>query len=786
MLRFAASARGTSPTLTTVADKSEIGSTWGVAYNRSTASLYAAAFLKRHVGLGPNGLGAIYEIPNVNGTAGTPTLLIDVSTVAGVDVGTIGSNAARGLTGAPSAPSADPTAFPLVGKIGLGDIDISDDSTTLYTINLNERTLLSIPIAAPATLTEYPIPTDYCADPDDTRPFAAKYYRGSVYVGVTCDGTSTNNRADLKAGIYEFDPVAGTFNSTPVLDIPLNYTKGASATPCGSSPIPTRWNVWTDTATPAGPHVSCAALFGIMTYPQPLLTDIEFDVDGSMILGFFDLWGHQLGEDNQFPNGTGGETAVTGGEILRAYNNNGTFVLESNGTAGPLTGSAGNSQGPGGGEFYSGDNQLVNAISNHLEIGNGGLALLPGSGQLASTAMDAAGSAYTGGVRYFSNTNGSGNSGSSVQLYTNGTGNFGKAHGLGDLEFLCDEAPIEIGNRVWRDTNGNGVQDPGEPGVSGITVSRQGPTNTVTAVTDANGLYYFSQLRPNTAYTLTINPAVAALSGLGLTTPNAVALSGASVSSNHPISDTRDSDAVLVSSQARIVYTTGNAGQNNHGLDFGFSPVVGATVRITNTPPGGFTLTKEVTTTDGSTPVVSGNFAIVVNCVGLAGYPSTQLLAARGTIAIGNLPAGTVCALSEDMLTLPTAPAGYNWLSAQVTPSSLTIGGNVTATVTAVNTLAPVPSSATNVLTVTKSISGTGSGPFDLTITGPGGYITNTTIDTGGDGDRRRWPLQADRHAIDARFAGVLNAVVIQIIPDAVADLDGGFIAEQFEIAQAM
>ncbi len=163
MLRFAASARGTSPTLTTVADKSEIGSTWGVAYNRSTASLYAAAFLKRHVGLGPNGLGAIYEIPNVNGTAGTPTLLIDVSTVAGVDVGTIGSNAARGLTGAPSAPSADPTAFPLVGKIGLGDIDISDDSTTLYTINLNERTLLSIPIAAPATLTEYPIPTDYCA-----------------------------------------------------------------------------------------------------------------------------------------------------------------------------------------------------------------------------------------------------------------------------------------------------------------------------------------------------------------------------------------------------------------------------------------------------------------------------------------------------------------------------------------------------------------------------------------------------------------------------------------------
>src|SRR5690606_33831018 len=31
-----------------------------------------------------------------------------------------------------------------------------------------------------------------------------------------------------------------------------------------------------------------------------------------------------------------------------------------------------------------------------------------------------------------------------------------KTNGLGDLEALCDAAPLEIGNRVWLDENGNG------------------------------------------------------------------------------------------------------------------------------------------------------------------------------------------------------------------------------------------------------------------------------------------------------------------------------------------
>ncbi|MEZ4729903.1 MAG: hypothetical protein R3E79_22455 [Caldilineaceae bacterium] len=83
----------------------------GLAYARSTETIYAAAFLKRHVGLGPNGPGAIYAI-DING--GTPTLFTDLA-LLGANVGTVLSNNARGL-GEPTSPNNDPTTFDQVGK----------------------------------------------------------------------------------------------------------------------------------------------------------------------------------------------------------------------------------------------------------------------------------------------------------------------------------------------------------------------------------------------------------------------------------------------------------------------------------------------------------------------------------------------------------------------------------------------------------------------------------------------------------------------------------------------
>ncbi len=55
-----------------------------------------------------------------------------------------------------------------------------------------------------------------------------------------------------------------------------------------------------------------------------------------------------------------------------------------------------------------------------------------------------------------------------------------------------------IGDRVWIDDNGNGLQDPGEPDRAGVTVELldNGGTVLQTQVTDANGHYLFTDLTP--------------------------------------------------------------------------------------------------------------------------------------------------------------------------------------------------------------------------------------------------------------------------------------------------
>ncbi|MEZ4657592.1 MAG: SdrD B-like domain-containing protein [Caldilineaceae bacterium] len=147
-------------------------------------------------------------------------------------------------------------------------------------------------------------------------------------------------------------------------------------------------------------------------------------------------------------------------------------------------------------------------------------------------------------------------------------------------EVLCDPAPIEIGNRVWDDYDGDGQQDAGEPGLNGLTVRLQTPTGSNTTTTSDDGNYYFN-VEPYTAYTIT----VATPTGYQLTASNTAALDAANLSSNHAISDTIDSDALLVNNVPTILYTTGGPGQNNHSLDFGFVQPASGQVDILNIAP---------------------------------------------------------------------------------------------------------------------------------------------------------------------------------------------------------
>ena len=78
--------------------------------------------------------------------------------------------------------------------------------------------------------------------------------------------------------------------------------------------------------------------------------------------------------------------------------------------------------------------------------------------------------------------------------------------------------PGKIGDFVWDDLNANGIQDPGEPGISNVTVQlRKCIDNSLVAstVTDAAGMYMFNNLMPGQYKVTFIAPA-----GYFFTDPN--------------------------------------------------------------------------------------------------------------------------------------------------------------------------------------------------------------------------------------------------------------------------
>jgi uncharacterized repeat protein (TIGR01451 family) len=115
-----------------------------------------------------------------------------------------------------------------------------------------------------------------------------------------------------------------------------------------------------------------------------------------------------------------------------------------------------------------------------------------------------------------------------------------------------------LGDYVWEDTNGNGLQDAGEPGVPGVAVGLldAGGTQILTATTDASGLYLFDNLDPG-QYSVVFTPP----SGYSLTyrdvTPASVA--GAT--------DANDSDADQAS--GCTIATTLVSGEDDRTWDAG-------------------------------------------------------------------------------------------------------------------------------------------------------------------------------------------------------------------------
>lgn len=364
MVRFNYADDGVEVGVEKFALASEVGPVWGIAYKKTTGHLFGAATIRRHAGLGPQGLGGIYVL-NANGPMGMGNVVDawNVETQLGINVqdpmspfggstNPATSNVNRGLTGNKFTPSVDAQAFPAVGKLGFGDIDISDDGDTLFFVNQYDKKLYGFDITNynPANTATRPTAADVTVNttiPDpgcvngEWRPFGAKYRRGIVYVGGVCNAITSGMLSDLRANVYAYD-VAGN-SWSPIFNFPLSYPKGSPLSANGER----GWHAWTDNFATIDSGSNTAD--NRISYSVPMFTDIEFDVDGTMVLGFNDRTGMQTGRDNYAPTGPGTlYTGFVGGDTLRAFFSNGTFVLENNAKAGPNNGYApDNDQGPG-------------------------------------------------------------------------------------------------------------------------------------------------------------------------------------------------------------------------------------------------------------------------------------------------------------------------------------------------------------------------------------------------------------------------------------------------------
>ncbi len=590
---------------------SQTGALWGLAYQKKTKTLYASAVLRRFAGLGPLGTGGIYKTNMSAPAANTGAAnFINVQSI-GINTGADprAATACDSISSDPDKPARDVTAANLVGKMGIGGIDFEEQTSTLWLANLYDGKLYGItninpdvtPVAADV-VGGYTIglPAGYSVVDGILRLWAVKAYGGFIYIGAVADASNTNhisNLANLKGYVLKFNPNDAAAGFTVEFTFSFDYRHPDYGPNGGYS----QWYNW--------------QIAGFNTwdtwFKSPILSDIEFDVDGSLILGIADRAGLQTGGENYNDVICNNNLYVHGGaqgDILRACKQSGGgYVLSGQAgctTAIPpayLVDADGDPNAPNTyiQEYYWGDAAPLPSNIAFNEGALGALAFLPGSGQVMSTTMDAE-NWHSNGVKNFSNTTGGWDNLYNIYYSNpavapaNAFHTFHKSSGLGDIELVTDYQPIQIGNRIWFDKNGNGIQDADEAGINGVMVQLVSPgpdgifgnandvvvANTTTAtINGQDGSYFFS--------TLTTQDARKPASWLGVSNilpdynyqiriPNALGgsqqaplvgyqVAQTDISTN--LKDEIDNDAAPVGTSAIVEFNTNNI---NHSYDIGF------------------------------------------------------------------------------------------------------------------------------------------------------------------------------------------------------------------------
>jgi len=222
--------------------------------------------------------------------------------------------------------------------------------------------------------------------------------------------------------------------------------------------------------------------------------------------------------------------------------------------------------------------------SQDLYDNAGGLAVLPGSGQLVAAAQ-APTTTLSNGLVWYNTSVGSADK--KYSLYRTVAspydGSLADSNAVGEISLLCDQAPLQINGRIWRDNNSNGRADASEPGIGSVTARLYTTGNSLvgTATTNAGGWWSFGgpananlsggqSITPNTTYRVAYDQTSdyqpsGPLENFTLTATNA---SGTTSNNNN--------DASIVVTYAEASITTGAAGASVLALDGGFIPPAGA------------------------------------------------------------------------------------------------------------------------------------------------------------------------------------------------------------------
>lgn len=605
----------------------DVGSVFGLGWHPASKSLFSAAYMKAWTGFGSGGTGGIYRTNIADPANPTTTLYANLNAIFPATPPTAGDDPY--LTGVFSvgdtgyvqisngtAPKGDGTNYPdgsyvasgnatrdnqngqistAVGKTAFGDLDVSIDGKSLFVTNMADRKLYLLPlrdtaltVADAGSISSYAIPFEAICGTNHAV-FGLGEYQGGVYVATACNKNAFSQRS---FAVFRFDLATKQFATTPAMSFTREtvdeYSLGFSA-----------------------------------------ISDIAFDAAGNMTLAF-----RHASADNS--NGQG-YAVVRRACVQDAVAH--TWSLENNGSCGGVeTAGKALGKGPGGGLFFY-QEWSTDQGSAMRAASYGGVAQLPGALEAAYTVVDPF-RTYEAGIAWLDlglgDTATAGQRNRAYAFYR-GTGSFsypdnrpvnGKNGALGDLEILCDSPSIEIGNRVWQDTNSNGIQDAGETPIAGVKVelfAQGADVNTAsplaTAVTDAEGYYVFSNdprgypssgnnapndssganggfdtadtqggrastashkyglstLTANTHYQVVIRQVdgagkQAALTTLSLTAPT------------QGTDEERNSDGGLVGTNAISNVTTLDAGNHYHAVDFGFvEPATKTDLELTKT-----------------------------------------------------------------------------------------------------------------------------------------------------------------------------------------------------------